>query len=59
MKDEPVLIRSSRGIRLMIAPAYIPRQGWENAFSAAQPDKDEPVLERISGNRFDRQDWKW
>jgi antitoxin MazE len=46
--------------RLVIAPEHRPRQGWEEAFSAAGPSSnDELLLNALPGSAFDREDWRW
>jgi len=46
--------------RLVISRERSPRQGWEEAFRAADPGNREPLL--LAGmlpNRFDREEWSW
>jgi antitoxin MazE len=46
--------------RLVITPEHCPRQGWEDAFRAAQPStKDELLLDALPANEFDDEDWQW
>ncbi len=46
--------------RLVISPAHVPRQGWDEAFRAAPPsENDQLLLKAVRPNRFDREDWKW
>ena len=46
--------------RLVIAASRPPREGWEEAFTAAGPsDNDELLLEGLRGNEFDQEDWRW
>ena len=45
---------------LVIAREHRPRQGWEEAFSAAGPSSnDEVLLEALPSSAFDREDWRW
>jgi antitoxin MazE len=46
--------------RLVIAPERRPRQGWEEAFRAADASiHDELLLGALPANEFDREDWQW
>ena len=46
--------------RLIIAPARAPREGWREAFLAADsPDDHELLLADTPESDFDRDDWKW
>lgn len=45
--------------RIVIFPSRVVRQGWEQAFQAAASGKDELLLEEISENDFDRDEWQW
>lgn len=46
--------------RLVIAPARLPREGWDEAFRAAGPSThDELLLDTLPSNQFDREDWRW
>jgi len=46
--------------RLVIAPARLPRAGWEEAFRAAGTSThDELLLDLLLPNGFDRKDWQW
>jgi antitoxin MazE len=43
---------------LVIAPHRAPRHGWKQAFSASNlPEK--MLLDSVTPNAFDREDWKW
>lgn len=45
---------------LVIAREHHPRQGWEEAFSAAGPSSDDELLiETLSSSAFDREEWRW
>lgn len=45
---------------LVIAPNRPPRHGWEKAFQAAPPATDDPLLlDAISTNEFDGEEWQW
>jgi antitoxin MazE len=45
---------------LVISPERRPRQGWEEAFSAAGPAiHDELLLEAAGPSEFDRKEWQW
>ncbi|MGP8245513.1 MAG: AbrB/MazE/SpoVT family DNA-binding domain-containing protein [Bryobacteraceae bacterium] len=46
--------------RLVIVPDRRARQGWDNAFRAAGPPKDdELLLDAVPANEFDGADWQW
>jgi len=46
--------------RLVIAPARLPRAGWEEVFHAAGTSAhDELLLDALPPNEFDRKDWRW
>jgi antitoxin MazE len=46
--------------RLIIAPDRPPRQGWEQRFQAAGGStEDELLLDTITANEFDHEDWQW
>jgi len=46
--------------RLIVSPERTVRQGWAEAFRAAQPtDSDELLLESIPPNSFDASEWQW
>lgn len=46
--------------RLVIAREHRPRQGWEEAFSAAGPSSDdELLLDAMPAAAFDLEDWRW
>jgi len=46
--------------RLVIAPDRSPRQGWKEAFQAAgSAANDELLLDTMSPNEFDHEDWRW
>ena len=45
---------------LVIAPDRPPRRGWEEAFQAAGPTtEDQPLLNALPPNEFDREEWQW
>ena len=45
---------------LVIAPDRPPRQGWEEAFQAADPTTEgRLLLDTIPPNEFDREEWQW
>ncbi len=44
---------------LVIAAARQPRQGWEEAFRAAESSLEDEVLLGGVSNEFDREDWQW
>lgn len=44
---------------LFIAPHRTPRQGWKEAFAAAQPIKREMLLDGVPPNAFDDEEWTW
>ncbi|MGB2605431.1 MAG: AbrB/MazE/SpoVT family DNA-binding domain-containing protein [Candidatus Sulfotelmatobacter sp.] len=44
---------------LVIAPHRAPRNGWKEAFAASRPAEREMLLDRVSPNAFDSEDWKW
>ena len=46
--------------RLVISPDRKPRQGWAEAFAAAGPSDEDPLLlEPIGANEFDKEEWEW
>ena len=46
--------------RLVIAREHRPRQGWEEAFSAAGPSFDDQLLlDAVPAGAFDLEDWRW
>ena len=46
--------------RLVISPQRRVRQGWAEAFQAAQQiERDEVLLEDMPANEFDVKEWKW
>jgi len=46
--------------RLVISSERAPRQGWEEALRRAGPaDADEPVLDSVLDDDFDREEWTW
>jgi antitoxin MazE len=44
---------------LVLAPRRVPRDGWRQAFLESKSCEDENLLERVSANVFDAEDWKW
>jgi antitoxin MazE len=45
---------------LIISPQRLPRQGWDEKFRAAGAlAEDELLLEKMSANKFDREQWQW
>jgi len=45
---------------LVISAKRAPRQGWNEAFSAAGPaNKDPLLLDSIPASEFDREEWRW
>jgi antitoxin MazE len=44
---------------LVIAPHRSPRSGWKQAFVVSHPAEREMLLDRVSPNAFDGEDWKW
>jgi antitoxin MazE len=46
--------------RLVISPDRTPRQGWDEAFQAAGPSTDDPLLlEGLPPDQFEREEWTW
>jgi antitoxin MazE len=47
--------------RLIITRSRPPRAGWQEAFTAAAPSAEtEPLLlESLSPNEFDQEEWNW
>ena len=46
--------------RLIVSPERQVRQGWADAFRAAeQVESDELLLENVPPNKFDLKDWRW
>ncbi len=57
--DEAVELKVEND-HLIIAPARQLRQGWEEAFRDAGPStQDELLLDTLSPNKFDQEDWRW
>lgn len=57
--NEAVDLRVEEG-RLVIAPAGLPRDGWNDVFrAAASSEDDELFLDNLPPNQFDRKEWKW
>jgi antitoxin MazE len=45
---------------LVVTPRRAVRQGWREAFAASAPAKDEELLlENLSPNAFDSEEWEW
>ena len=44
---------------LVIAPARLPREGWEEAFRTAGSSARDELLLDISSSQFDREEWQW
>jgi antitoxin MazE len=44
---------------LVIAPHRAPRHGWKQAFALSRPEEHEMLLDRVSPNAFDSEEWKW
>jgi antitoxin MazE len=44
---------------LVIAPARLPRQGWEDAFLAAGSSAHDELLLDTPSIQFDREEWRW
>ena len=44
---------------LSIAPHRAPRHDWKRAFAATPPAEREMLLDSVSLNAFDDEDWKW
>jgi antitoxin MazE len=45
---------------LLIAPQRTPRLGWKEAFAASvSPQREELLLGRVPGNKFDSEEWEW
>jgi antitoxin MazE len=45
--------------RLVIAPARLPRDGWEEAFRAAGSSVHDDLLLDTPASQFDREEWRW
>ena len=55
---DTVELRIENG-HLVIAQGHLPREGWEEAFRAAEPSvHDELLLDTLS-NQFDQEEWRW
>ena len=54
---ETVELNIERG-RLVITPAHSPRQGWREAFAAAEGTNDQPLMPMLP-NDFDAEEWTW
>jgi len=44
---------------LVIAPARLPREGWEEAFRAAGSSAHDELLLHVAASQFDREEWRW
>lgn len=55
---DAVEVHLERG-RLVIEPLHRVRKGWREAFRAANTAEDALLLESISPNAFDRDEWTW
>lgn len=47
---------------LLIAPRYKPRSGWKQALReslAAKSAPEKPMLDGVTPNAFDDEDWQW
>ena len=44
---------------LVIAPARLPRDGWEDAFLAAGSSSHDELLLDVPASQFDREEWRW
>lgn len=44
---------------LVIAPHRAPRHGWKEAFAESHRAERRMLLDRLSPNAFDSEDWKW
>jgi antitoxin MazE len=45
--------------QLLIAPARLPRDGWEEAFRAAASSAHDELLLDVPASQFDREEWRW
>ncbi len=45
--------------QLLIAPARLPRDGWEEAFRAAASSAHDELLLDTPSSQFDREEWRW
>ena len=44
---------------LVIAPARLPREGWDEAFRAASSSAHDELLLDTPSSQFDREEWQW
>jgi antitoxin MazE len=44
---------------LVIAPARLPREDWEEAFRAAGSSAHDELLLETPSSQFDREEWRW
>ena len=44
---------------LVIAPARLPRDGWEEAFCTAGSSAHDELWVDTPASQFDRQEWRW
>jgi len=44
---------------LVIAPARLPREDWEEAFRAAGSSVHDELLLDTPSSQFDREEWRW
>jgi antitoxin MazE len=45
--------------RLIISPCRRPRQGWKEAFAAAESSAHDVLLLESLQNKFDDEEWRW
>jgi hypothetical protein len=54
------MLRTRKISKLALSSGRRPRQGWAEAFTAAESAQpDELLLDAIAPNQFDREEWEW
>jgi hypothetical protein len=59
MSFERVRLQPRRKITPIGIPSHSPRQGWKQAFAAANGLNAKMLLDSLVQNAFDRKEWKW
>jgi antitoxin MazE len=57
LKDEVEMAVHKDGL-LIRRPSH-PRQGWAQAFEAMARHKDDQVIDELTANRWDAEEWEW
>jgi len=49
----------ARENEIVISPARLPRQGWDEAFRAMAERRDDRLLDKPRSTSFDETEWQW